>query len=119
MTCRSSQRCDKKSDFLPVGFGRKMLAHPVMIPGSHGQFGSNSGRLDRAIASGLPTIRELSRLAFEARRQVRSVLWLARGRTFLAHRVLPVAGHRDGSGVLVVVCGIDAGLSVSDRFRLA
>src|SRR5437867_13181612 len=31
----------------------------------------------------LPTIRELSRLAFEARRQMRSVLRLARGRTFL------------------------------------
>src|SRR5712664_1914882 len=30
-----------------------------------------------------PTIRELSRLAFEARRQMRSVLRLARGRTFL------------------------------------
>src|SRR6266849_382960 len=35
------------------------------------------------ITSGLPTIRELSRLAFEARRQMRSVLRLARGRTFL------------------------------------
>jgi len=42
-----------------------------------------------------------------------------RARTHLPHRVLPVASHRDGSGVLVVVCRIDAGLSVSDRFRLA
>jgi len=40
-------------------------------------------------------------------------------RTHLPPRVLPVAGHRDGSGVLVVVCGIDAGLFCSDRFRLA
>src|SRR6266851_576988 len=54
------------------------------------------------------------------RRRVATGVILAyhnRPRTHLPHRVLSAADHRDGSGVLVVVRGVDASLFVGDGFR--